>query len=47
MSLFQGTELEDGRYLGLTVWEVTALSHVCLLYTSFCKAGETPLFPVR
>ena len=28
MPLFQGTELEDGRYLGLTVWEVTALSHV-------------------
>lgn len=28
MPLFQGTELEDGRYLGLSVREVTALPHV-------------------
>lgn len=28
MPLFQGTRLEDGRYLGLTVREVTALPHV-------------------
>lgn len=28
MSLFQGIELEDGRYLGLIVREITALPHV-------------------
>ena len=28
MPLFQGTRLEDGRYLGLSVREVTALPHV-------------------
>ena len=30
MPLFQGARLEDGRYLGLTVREVTALPHVCV-----------------
>ena len=28
MPLFQGIELEDGRYIGLTAREITALPHV-------------------
>ena len=40
MPLFQGTELEDGRYLGLTVREVTALPHVDVFGTDTGRMGE-------
>ena len=41
MPLLQGTELEDGRYLGLTVREVTALPHVDVF--GFLSAMEAVL----
>ena len=43
MHLFQGTELEDGRYLGLAVREVTALPHADVFGTDaegMCKVFE-------
>ena len=40
MPLFQGTELEDGRYLGLSVREVTALPHVDVFGTDAGRMGE-------
>ena len=43
MPLFQGTELEDGRYLGLTVREVTALPHVDVFGTE--SAGRSQSGP--
>ena len=39
MPLLQGTELEDGRYLGLTVREVTALPHVDVFGTDTGRMG--------
>ena len=41
MPLLQGNELEDGRYLGLTVREVTALPHVDVF--GFLSAMEAVL----
>ena len=40
MPLFQGARLEDGRYLGLTVREVTALPHVDVFGTDTGRMGE-------
>ena len=40
MPLFQGTEREDGRYLGLTVREVTALPHVDVFGPDTGRMGE-------
>ena len=40
MPLFQETELEDGRYLGLSVREVTALPHVDVFGTDAGRMGQ-------
>ena len=40
MPLFQGTQLEDGRSLGLTVREVTALPHVDVFGPDTGRMGE-------
>ena len=41
MPLFQGTRLEDGRYLGLSVREVTALPHVDVFGPDTGRMGES------
>ena len=40
MPLFQGTRLEDGRYLGLTVREVTALPHMDVFGPDAGRMGD-------
>jgi len=40
MPLFQGTELEDGRYLGMTVREVTALPRVDVFGPDTGRMGD-------
>lgn len=40
MPLFQGAELEDGRYLGLTVREITALPHVNVFGMDTGRMGQ-------